>query len=314
MAQTLQALYRQDGESLDFTAPAAITGGEVFQLSDGRAAVCPVDVASGAVGAASVCGVYRLKLTDSINILAGGKVYWDHSANKAHFKQANDRDFYVGVAVADVTAGTDQTVDVALNVNPVYEYDSTRDPSSRTLVGSSTISTFGGTTKLTLASTSEAEKTDLVSKRAFAVGSNPILEARIQVVSDGAGTAADFNVGLASGTHATDFDAIAEFVAIQMDANSTQVNAQSDDGTTDVALADTLVDVTENTAFEVWIDGRTPSSVKIYIDGVRVLSATTFTLAAATGPLYAIAHLEKTSSTDTYDVDIDWLRVRTMET
>lgn len=314
MAQTLQALFRQDGESLDFTAPAAITGGEVFQLSDGRAAVCPVDVASGAVGAASVEGVYRLKLTDSINILAGGKVYWDHSANKAHFKQANDRDFYVGVAIADVTAGTDQTVDVAINVKPSYEYDMAVDPSTTTLVGSATIGTRGGTTKLSMASTNEAEKADIISKRGFAIASNPILEARIQVVSDGAGTAVDFNVGLASGTHATDFDAIAEFVSIQMDANSTQVNAQSDDGTTDVALVDTTVDVVENTAFEVWIDARTPSSVKIYVDGVRVLTGTTFTLAAGTGPLYAIAHVEKTSSTDTYDVDIDWLRVRLMET
>ena len=61
---------------------------------------------------------------------------------------------------------------------------------------------------------------------------------------------------------------------------------------------------------EVWFDGRTPADPQVYVDGVNVLPASVFSMAAASGPLYLLAHLEKTSSTDTYKVAVDWLRVR----
>lgn len=307
-----EALYRQSGETVDYTPSAAVSGGTLVQLPDGRAGFVAGDLAAGQKGAAQVAGIYKIAKTAGFALLAGGRVFWDHSANAAHFKSVNDRDFYVGTVAVDA-ASADVWVEVALNTRQRNLFDAAVDPATTTLVGGATITRRGGTHKLALAATNEAEKVDLIAKQGCAPNAKFIFEARVQVVSDGAGAAVDLNVGVASGTHATDFDAVAEFVSVQMDANNTQVNAQSDDGTTDVALADTLVDVVENTAYEVWIDGRDRASVKIYVDGVRVLTGTTFTLAAATGPLFAIAHVEKTASTDTYDVDIDRMCLRTME-
>jgi hypothetical protein len=81
-----------------------------------------------------------------------------------------------------------------------------------------------------------------------------------------------------------------------------------------VASTDTTADYAEGSALsnrvEVWFDGRTPADPQVYVDGVNVLPASVFSMAAASGPLYLLAHLEKTSSTDTYKVSIDWLRVR----
>jgi hypothetical protein len=46
-------LYQGDECPRDYTADAAITGGEVVQLRDGLAAVIPVDVANGETAAKS---------------------------------------------------------------------------------------------------------------------------------------------------------------------------------------------------------------------------------------------------------------------
>ena len=101
---TLEAYYRHEGEAIDYTPSSALTGGQVIQLADGRAAVAITDMAAGAKGAVGVVGVYRLEKTTSMVILDGGRVYWDHSANKAHYKKVNDRDFYVGRAVGDASS------------------------------------------------------------------------------------------------------------------------------------------------------------------------------------------------------------------
>ena len=70
----MEALYRQPGETLDYTPDAAVTGGEVTQLADGRAAVIPYDGASGTLSAAVSRGVFRVAKTASIAILNGGRV------------------------------------------------------------------------------------------------------------------------------------------------------------------------------------------------------------------------------------------------
>ena len=85
MTVSYEAILYQEGEALDYTPDAAVSGGEVRQLADGRAGVCPVDIASGALGAIQTCGVYTVAKTTSMVILDGGAVYWDHSANKAHY-------------------------------------------------------------------------------------------------------------------------------------------------------------------------------------------------------------------------------------
>lgn len=298
-----EATFYQDGCALDYTPVAAVTGGEVIQLADGRAAVLKVDAAASELTAASVEGVYTVDKTANIVFLDGGRVYWDHSANKAHFKPVNDRDFYVGVAVGDATSAS-TTMKVALNVEPKYILDAQRDESAtvivKTVVGSTTVEvpnviTRGGTTYMTFGTTAEAQKVDLMTVRGFAPGANAIVEGIVNIITNGDNAAVDFNIGVANATHATDFDAITEFVSLQTDGNSLNINAQSDDGTTDTALVDTTVDFVAGTPFEFWMDFRNPADVQLYIDGVNVLPASTFSVSAATGPLKLIAHLEKTS-------------------
>ena len=80
-----------------------------------------------------------------------------------------------------------------------------------------------------------------------------------------------------------------------------------------MAATDTTLNATQGTYLEFWIDARDLTSVKIYIDGVRVLSGSTFKLNKASGPLYALAHVEKSSNATTADVRIGRLTVRTME-
>lgn len=323
MAQTLQALYRNEGESLDFTAPAAITGGEVFQLPDGRAAVCPVDLASGAVGAASVCGVYRVLKTASIVMLRGMPVYWDHSANKANFEAVNDRDFFMGVVAADA-AGSDTTVDVILNIRPRWVLDALSGEGGNLSVPTGTKAAgafgypkpLGQSLYLELTSTNEAQCIDVLTVDRRAVSANMIVQAIFRIPTNGS-SVVDFNIGVANGTSTTDADAITESVFCHVDGGSTNLNLESDDGTTEVSATDSTVDFTAGSAVanrvEVWFDLRNPSDIQIYIDGILMLGSTVFTLAAATGPLGLLAHLEKTSSTETCVVVIDALRALTCE-
>jgi len=129
------------------------------------------------------------------------------------------------------------------------------------------------------------------------------------VISTG-GAAADFNIGAASATHGTDADSIATSAFIHLDGASNNINAECDDGTNETAATDTTIDLTAGTPFTVWIDMRDLASIKYYVNGARVNSGTTFSMAAASGTLYLLAHLEKTTGTDTYDVKVNYLRAR----
>ena len=319
----MEGLIRGEGEYVDFTPTTAVVAGQVVQLPDGRAAVAPRSIPASTLGAVQVCGLARLDKAASIVILAGGRVYWDASANKATFRTVNDADFYLGTAAADA-ASSATTVDVFLNVMQQNTIDAINGPSLSVATGTAAAGGFGlpqvygGARALTLTATNEAQCVDLLSVDRVSVTSNPILEAQVRIGANGSTSAVDFNIGLANGTSTTDADAITESVFFHVDGNSLDLLAESDDGTTEVSATDTTVNVTAGSAVanrvEFWIDARDPADVKLYVDGVRVLSATAFVLTAATGPLGALAHLEKTSSTATAGpVYIDRLTIRTMD-
>lgn len=318
-----EATFRQEGRLLDYTPAAAVTGGEVLQLPDGRAGVAPRDIATGVLGAIETGGIHRVAKTASINILDGGRVYWDHSANTATFRSVNDRDFFIGVAVGDSLAAATY-VDVNLNVQQRVTIDALNGPSLSVAVGTQALGGFlppqlhGGSRALSLTATSEAQKIDILSVDAVAVASNPIFEGQFRFATNGSGSASDFSFGLANATSATDADAITESIFIHTDGGSLNLYAESDDGTTEVAATDTTVDFTAGAAVtdrvEVWIDCRDPADCQIYINGVLMLTATLFVLTAAAGPLKALAHLEKTTGTETAGpVYIDRMVVRTQQ-
>jgi predicted RecA/RadA family phage recombinase len=304
-------LYLDDGQ-VRFVAAAALASGEVLQLPDGRAGFV-ANLRGFEVGdqaAAQVKGQATLAKTASINILAGGKVFWDTSAGTATFKAA-DGDFYVGRAVADSLAAATEVI-VELNVDPPSFIDLRQSTLDNVLVNSATYTPqAAGLVNLTLAAGNEAEKTDLMSVLAVPITRGCIMETRVAMTA--AAGATDINIGLANGTHASDAESITEFCGFHMDGASLNINAQSRDGTTTVAVVDSTKDFAAATAVELWIDARDKEDIQLYVDGVNVLPASVFKLDAATGPLKALIHMEKSSSTDTGIVRVEMLRVRTMD-
>lgn len=309
------------------TAAAAIASGEVWQLADGRAAVLTGlgAAASGDRVNFTTTGQHTVTKTASVVITDGQPVYWDHSANSATYAPASDRDFYLGCAVGDA-ASADTTLAVNLNVWPQYKIEMGRNKESdefltvvvKTVVGSTTVEVPDvkwrpGSASMIFGATAEAQKVDLLSQQGFAVGSNWIVEGGFNVIDDGDATAIDFNVGVANATHATDADSITESCFLHLDGNTLDLYAESDDGTTEVAAADTTVNIVLGTPVHFVMDGRNPADIQIYVNGVLMLGSTVFKLDAATGPLKLLAHLEKTSDDTTADYRINYLRVRTAE-
>lgn len=317
-----EAVYYKDECAADITAAAAYDAGQVVQLPNGMAGVYPSDVASGDLGHPATEGVFTMLKTASIAILDGGRVFWDHSANTATYKPVNDKDFYLGTAVGDA-AESDTTVKVNLNVRQACEIDVVRDAVLSVPTGTAAAGGFGypvqlgGAFQLSLTATSEAQCIDMLSVDRRAVGSNPIVEAVVRIPTNGSTSAVDFNIGLANGTSTTDADAVTEHVFFHVDGGDTKIYAQSKDGTTTVTATDTTKTISAGSAVanrsELWIDARDPASVKLYVDGVRVLSGSTFVLTNASGPLGVLAHLEKTTGTATGIVVIDRLVCRTAE-
>jgi predicted RecA/RadA family phage recombinase len=320
-----EAYYQTEGDSVGYTPVAAVSGGTVVQLPDGRAAVVPVDLAAGELGSACVKGIHRIAKTTGMVFLDGGRVFWDYSANAAHYKQVNDRDFYVGRAAGD-TASAATEIDVAFNVDPRPRIDLLRDGFLSVATGTQALGgflppqDFGDAKGLSLTATSEAQCVDMLSVDRVALSSNPIAEFVVRIGVNGSTSAVDITFGLANGTSTTDADAIAESVFFHIDGGSTAILAESDDGTTEVAATDTTTTFTAGSAVanrkELWIDGRDPSDMKFYVDGVEVLNGTANlgNIALATGPLGLLVHLEKTTGTATAGpVYVDRAELRIME-
>lgn len=251
--------------------------------------------------------------TVGIEFLNGGRVYWDKTNRKAHFKRSGNRDFYIGTSVGNAAAdATSITVD--LNKEPRYQIDLLHPEwAEESTNGLGITELRGGAVQLAFDAVAEVAQAAIYGTIPFNVAGNPILEFKINVVDNGDNAALDIDVGMASASHATDFESIAEFVSFHFDGNSLNISAQSDDGTTDVAIVDTTLDFAEGTPLEGWIDCRDRDNVKLYVNAVRVAAGTTFKLTAATDPIYPICHMEKTSDDTTADVRLLEMRVRTSE-
>ncbi len=321
----------RDWDERRVTAGAAVAIGEVWQLADGSAAYyerlagnTTNPVVAGSSGDSVVfksSGQVTVTKATSIVILDGGRVYWDHSANSATYKKVSDRDFYIGRAVGDA-ATADASLVVNLNANPPDDIDLSRDAFTTVYTGTQGLNTMGifrrgGSHEFFISSTSEAQKLDMLSLDGFAKTANAIVEFAFRVISDGAGTVVDVSVGIADDTHATDADTIANSVFMHLDANNTNINFESDDGTTEVAATDSTTDYTEGSTLsvrkEVWFDMRDPADIQIYVDGALILPATVFNVNTSSPTWKLLAHIEKTSAADAYTFALDWLRCRFAE-
>ena len=307
-----------------FLAGATVSAYEVIQTPTGQAGFYDSDVAasSGAYVTVQTKGTATLQKTAGFVALKGGRAYWDHSANKVHYKKVNDRDFYIGRFAQGATSASDNC-EVILNIDPPYDIDLARDGFQSVLVGTPAAGGFGypvnlgGSLIFELTATSEAQKCDALSVDGFDKDANAIIEGVFRVLSDGAGTVVDVSLGIANATDASDADSITESMFIHLDANDVDILAESDDGTTEVAATDTTEDYTEGSALasrvEFWMDLRDPADVQLYINGSNVLPATVFNVDVAAGPFFLLAHVEKSSSTDAYKLALDSLRARFAE-
>lgn len=312
-----EATLYKDADTIDVITPAAeYTSGEVIQIADGRAAVVMglTAKASGDPAALKTTGQFTLTKGADLVVLEGAPLYWDRSAGSVTpLKAVAGGDFFVGVAVKD-QAAADTAVVVDLNVQPNYTIDIFSDPLDEVIVGDATLIVHGGTAVLALIATSEAEKVDMLSKHSIPVVSGSaipfIVEGRMAGYGASANTV-DINVGIANATHATDAESITEAVLIHLDeVADLNIFVHSDDGTTEVALTDTTINYVEDAYFDFAFDCRDLSDIKIYINGVRVLSGTTFALGDATGPIKLLAHIEKTTGTATGEVRLTKLALR----
>lgn len=303
-----EAITVSCGEIINWVADGTYVKGDVVQVPDGRAGVVQQDVTSGnPVGVDVTRGaIYDVPKTLTMVMLIGSRVFWDHSANKAHLLYGNDRDFLLGSVVVDA-ASADITVRVALNVEPVYNAALSHGFQSIPIQTAGFPSVGGGGSgmvNLILQAANEAQKVDALGHRSVSVAAcaESIVDAYICVNDNGGATAADANVGISNGTHATDFDSVTEALVAHFDGNDLNINLASRDGTTTVASTDTTIDFAEGTPFLVQWDMRNMSDIQTYVNGVLALTASVFKLNAATGPLKPVFHLEKTAATDVYNI------------
>lgn len=300
MAQARLATER-GAETIQWTADGTYSSGDVVQLRDGRAGVVTTDVTSGNIVGVYVRGTFYMAKTASMVVLPSSKLFWDHSADAVHLLHGGDRDFFVGVSLEDEAAAATEAL-VDLNVQPVYTVGFESGFSSIRIQTAGFVSAVGAGREganLEFSATAEAQKADALSFRSMLAEAEGIGHWLVCVNDNGDASALDIDWGIATGTHATDFEAITQRVGFHIDGNTLDLDLASDDGTTDTGLIDTTINIVEGTPFLCQLDIRDRSDIKAYVNGVRVLdgttgAATTLKVAAA-AVLKCIAHMEKTS-------------------
>lgn len=301
-----EATYYQPGLTLDWTPTAAVSAGEVLHLPDGRAGHATADIAAGVQGSVQIAGIVTVEKTASMVMLKGSKAYWDHSASKASLLfGANTADYYLG-AVEETAASAATTVKLALNVEPCYTLALKDGYASLPNSTAGWPHYYGGGNSVGMVfdTAAEAQKLDALSIRGIAQGTAGIVNALVCINVNGDDAAFDFNVGLANGTHADNADTITESLFAHIDGASLNINLESDDDTTEVASTDSTVDAVIGTPFLVQFDLTDWADIQAYINGVNVLSGSTFKLDVATGPLKLLAHMEKTANDSPGNVTI----------
>jgi len=304
-----------NANTVDFTAPAALSSGEVIQLTDGRAGIVAglAGFASGDRATVIVAGQFNVAKISTLVCIDGCKLWFDRSASTASPVRTADS-FYLGTTVGDA-AGTDSTVTVELNAEPVYIAELGKGQwTNGATNGLGVLPTAYGGSELTLAfdAVAEVAMAALYPGDTVPVADGPIFEGEIAIYDIGNAAALDISIGLANGTHATDFDAVTESAIFHLDGSSLSIYTESDDGSTEVAATDTTLVAVDDTYALYWIDARDLTDVKFYVNGV-LANAVTHDVSAATGPLFPIVHLEKTSDDTLADVRVRHLAVRSTD-
>jgi len=197
-------------------------------------------------------------------------------------------DDFIGAGV-NVTDGQWKTVDAG---------DATQAPVA---------DVHAGQFALTLAATSEAEQAVLYhgDLKNFDIDSELIFECRAKVTTPGTGVTIVFGV---AGDHNATKDSIAQHAWFRLEAGL-DLLAESDDGVHDNDDVDTLVNLASGAFKTFRIDLTDPADVKFFVDGARVLPATTFDMSGFTGRLQPYFSISKASGTGTGALTVDWVKL-----
>jgi len=167
-----------------------------------------------------------------------------------------------------------------------------------------------GEIALTLAATSEVENVCLSfgDVLPFEIDNLQRFEARVKV--SGCTTGTTIAWGLATARNDTP-GSIANRALFRMTGatSTTAVTVETDDATTDsglIATGATLATVYKEFVID-FTGGK--SNVKFYIDGVRVASATTFSLAGFSASMQPFFQIQKAANTNVDAITIDYVRV-----
>ena len=108
------AQFIHDGKSIDYTPGADVSAGDVVVQND-LIGIAKLDIATGALGALAVTGVFDLPKATGVGeaIGAGAKVYWDAGGSVATTDPAAGANKYLGKTVR-ATGDDDATVRVRL--------------------------------------------------------------------------------------------------------------------------------------------------------------------------------------------------------
>lgn len=108
------AQFIHDGKSIDYTPGADVSAGDVVVQND-LVGIAKLDIASGALGALAVTGVFDLPKATGVGeaIAAGAKVYWDAGNTVATTDPAAGANKYLGKTVRDA-GDDDATVRIRL--------------------------------------------------------------------------------------------------------------------------------------------------------------------------------------------------------
>lgn len=326
-----ESTYYQAGDTVTRAVVSAYAADQVGQAPDGRAFIVRDDagISAGTTGRLSTTGNVTLTKATGFVALAGLTAYWDASANQVTYKDLGDADFPVGVFLDDALVGA-TTCQVVLNERRRPKIDLLNDPAeSPNLTGTLALGTtaapgflspqrVGGSVRFVLSATNEAQVNDLLSRCGFkATGAAAIVRILFNVINDGGSGTQDVSLGIASGSHASDMDSVAQALLFHLDGNTTTINAESRDGTTTVARVSTATTYTESGTLanrkELWIDMRNPADVQLYVDGVNVLPSSVFNVAAAASEWKPVVHVEKTATTDVYTLEVHAFEVYTAD-
>lgn len=307
---TPEAVPKRTENVVDKSAPAAAKSGEVLVL-DGLAGHINStgDPASGDPIGLQVTGVVELKKSSSVEFLDGQVVGWDIANNQCTYRLAGD--VPIGVCTKDAAAGDAYVRMLYCNPGQFVKYAVEQNEGEWTHEATLGLggTVIGGAIRLEFDAVAEAALASLLSVESLAIARKIIWECEINVSGNGDDAALDINVGIASASHATSADSIAEYVFFHIDGNVLNILAQSEDGTTTVAAVDTTIDYVEGTYFFVQIDARNSADIQLYVNGANVLLASVFRLDNATGPMKGLAHVEKTSNDTVADVRITRMRM-----